>query len=153
MSKKKKYIDQAALWELTKASKKLKMKKKAIQFECVHKNKHGKLMLRSTSDPYVFKCKMCKDKKVDLGICNPANGTIEQQLKTSYRIVKSSFDLMKLQSSPKDSAIVATGADLMRRLYAYVKVAKKVLPRDNGKKKKWRRQGLNVTSGGRSVLH
>ena len=77
----------AELLELATQSKTLKAKKKAIQFECCHKDRKGNFALKATDKDYVFKCKICKDKKVDLSIMDPAKGSIEDQLKAAFKTI------------------------------------------------------------------
>ena len=82
----KKKFDQNALYELAEQAKGIKMKKKAVQFACCHKDKKGNFRLKPVKDSknqYLFKCKICKDRKVDLSILNQKEGTIKEQLKAA----------------------------------------------------------------------
>ena len=153
MSKKKQF-DANALYELAKEAKGIKMKKKAVQFACCHKDKKGNFRLKPVKgdNQYLFKCKICKDKKVDLSILDQSNGTIKEQIKSAIRKLKSSADLIKLQSSGKDEKEIAFVVDFEKKMWAYGKMAVKCL-RSNKKAKKFKKRNVNVTSSGKSLFN
>ncbi len=150
----KKKFDQNALYELAKEAKGIKMKKKSVQFACCHKDKKGNFRLKPVKgdNQYLFKCKICKDKKVDLSILDQSNGTVKQQIKNACRILKSSADLIKLQTGHKDDEIIARVVDFQKKCFAYRKLAVKAL-RSNKKGKKFSKRNVNVTSSGRSLFN
>ena len=144
----------AELLELTNAQKGLKLKKKSIQFECCHKDHKGNLALKwSGKDPFVYKCKICKDKNVDLSILNDKNGTIKEQLKGAFKVIKSACDLTKMQSSAKDEKTVELIAGSLKKTWATIKVLTKALRSNTSNKKKFKKKSINVSSGGRSLLY
>ena len=154
MGKKKKF-DQNTLYELTKEAKGIKMKKKAVQFACCHKDKKGNYRLRQVKgdNPYLFRCKICKDKKIDLSILNQkANGPVKDQIKAACRKLKSSADLIKMQTGNKDEKIIEMVVDFEKKLWAYKKLACKAL-RSNKKNKKFSKRNVNVTSSGKSLFN
>lgn len=152
MGKKGKKFDQNALYELAKEAKGIKMKKKAVQFACCHKDKKGNFKLKPVKGTdFVFKCKVCKDKRVDLSILDQSKGTIKEQLKKAYRTFKSSADLIKLQSGKNDEEILMKTIDTLKKTYAYVKMATKVL-KINKKAKKFNKRNVNVTNSGKSLF-
>ncbi len=142
----------AELLELSNAQKGIKMKKRSIQFECCHKNGKGVLALKSTNNPYVFKCKICKDKKVDLSILDPKRGEIKEQLKDAFKIIKSASDLAKIQSSNKDAETVKLIAGSLKKTWASIKILGKALKDNRSNKKKFKKQSINTASGGRSLF-
>ena len=150
----KKKFDQNALYELAKEAKGIKMKKKAVQFACCHKDKKGNFRLKPVKgdNKFLFKCRICKDKKVDLSILNQKNGSIKEQIKKACRILKSSADLIKLQAGHKDDKILAMVIDFEKKAYAYRKLAVKAL-RSNKKNKKFNKRSVNVTSSGKSLFN
>mgnify|MGYP006336792429 FL=1 len=142
----------AELLELATQSKTLKAKKKAIQFECCHKDRKGNFALKATDKDYVFKCKICKDKKVDLSIMDPAKGSIEDQLKAAFKTIKSACDLAKMQSSNKDAKTIELISTSLKKTWATIKVLKKALKSNGSKKKKFKKRNMNVATGGRSLF-
>ena len=152
----KKKFDQNALYELAEQAKGIKMKKKAVQFACCHKDKKGNFRLKPVKDSknqYLFKCKICKDRKVDLSILNQKEGTIKEQLKAAAVTLKSSADLIKLQSGHKDEKIIAMVVDFEKKLWAYKKLAIKALRANKKGKGKFNKRKVNVTSSGKSLFN
>ena len=139
----KKKFDQNALYELAEQAKGIKMKKKAVQFACCHKDKKGNFRLKPVKDSqnqYLFKCKICKD-------------SIKEQLKDAAVTLKSSADLIKLQSGHKDEKIIAMVVDFEKKLWAYKKLAIKALRANKKGKNKFNKRKVNVTSSGKSLFN
>lgn len=153
----KKKFDQNILYELTKEEKGIKMKKKAVQFACCHKDKKGVFRLRpvkGSNNPYLFRCKICKDKKVDLSILNQKEGSVKEQIKKAVRLLKSSADLIKMQTDRnKDEKVIAVVVDFEKKMWAYKKLAIKCLKSNSKKKRKFNKRNLNVTSSGKSLFN
>ena len=141
----------AELLELFMQQRGIKMKKKAIQFECPHKDHKGHIRLRSTGKEYVFKCKLCRDKKVDLSIVDRSKGEIGEQINAAYRTFKSAIDLAKIQSSSKDTKTLEMLASTLKKVWSTKRVLKKILAPAKGKKK-FSKRGVNVAQGGRSLF-
>ena len=156
MGKKKKF-DQNILYELTKEAKGIRMKKKAVQYACCHKDKKGNYRLKRVKgdNPYLYKCKICKDKKIDLSILNyKENGSGREQIKKAFRTLKSSADLIKLQTNgAKDEKVIEMVVDFEKKLYAYCKLTKKALKPNKKASKKFAKYNVNVTSGGKSLFN
>lgn len=148
MSKKNK---SAELLELFMQQRGIKMKKKAIQFECPHKDRKGNIKLKTTNKMYVYKCKICKDKKVDLSIADISKGSINDQINAAYRTFKSAIDLAKIQSSSKDTKTLEMLASTLKKIWSTKRVLKKVLEPAKGKKK-FVKRGVNVATGGSSLF-
>ena len=163
MGKKKKF-DQNILYELTKEAKGIRMKKKAVQYACCHKDKKGNYRLKRVKgdNPYLYKCKICKDKRIDLSILNPYEKwdknkehpvSVKEKIKNAFRTLKSSADLIKLQTNGvKDEKVIEMVVDFEKKLYAYCKLTKKAL-KPNKKTKKFAKYNVNVTSGGKSLFN
>lgn len=141
----------AELLDLFMQQRGIKMKKKAIQFECPHKDRKGNIKLRTTNKEYVFKCKICRDKKVDLSIVDKSKGEINDQINAAYRTFKSAIDLAKIQSSPKDTKTLEMLASTLKKIWSTKRVLKKILEPSKGKKK-FAKRGVNVVQGGRSLF-
>lgn len=150
----KKTKDQLAeLLDLSNAEKNIRLKKKGIQFECCHKNHKGVIALKPTNkEPYLFKCKICKDKKVDLSILDPQKGSVKSQLKGAFKTIKSACDLAKMQSSNKDEETVKMIAGALKKTWATIRVLNKALRENDRNKKKFKKKSINVASGGRSLF-
>jgi hypothetical protein len=161
MSKKKKFKKTwgtEEIYEIISAKRGLNLKKKAIQFDCPHKDKKGNYALRhinNSSNKYLFKCKICKDHKIDLSILDTEhNGPVYDQIKAAFNKFKSAIDLAKLQSNSKDEKILEIFSSTLKKMDATKRILKKTLKQSNKKgKKKFQKVGLNVTSGGHSILY
>lgn len=140
------------LLEIRNNQKSLKYKKKALQFECCHKDKKGNFTLKSTGKDYVFKCRQCKDKKVDLSCVDPNNGTIKEQLKRHYKGLKSIIDFAKLQSNRKDEKLIETFASTLKKIYTCITILKKSVGQTRNGKKKVSKRNVHVATGGRSLF-
>lgn len=150
---KKEKNQMSALWELMTQQKGLKAKKKAIQYQCCHKTPKGEIALKPYGNDYNFKCKICRDKKVNLDILNPAKGDPKEQINAAFKIFKSAIDLAKIQSSNKDKKTIELFSSSLIKLDSIKKVLKKVLKtNDGGKKRKGKRSAFNVSSNGRSLI-
>ncbi|MDY5647019.1 MAG: hypothetical protein SPF22_08465 [Candidatus Onthovivens sp.] len=140
------------LLEIRNNQKSLKYKKKALQFECCHKDKKGNFTLKPVNGKdYIFKCRQCKDKKVDLSCVDPQNGTINEQLKRHYKGLKSIIDFAKLQSNRKDEKLIETFASTLKKIYTCITILKKSVGQRRDKKNKFTKRGIHVTNGGRSL--
>ena len=143
----------AELLELSNAQKGLKIKKKAIQYECPHKDRKGNWMLKQVrGNDFVFKCKLCKDKKVDLSILDASKGSINEQLKGAFKVFKSGVDLAKIQSNSKDTKTVEILASTLKTLYACRTILKKALKQEKPNRKKGGKRNINVASGGKTLF-
>lgn len=160
MGKKKKFERIEEIYEIETAKSGLKMKEKAIQFECPHKDKKGNYTLKRAKgkgNDYLFKCNRCHDKKIDLSICNPNNptnggGNKYEQLKHAIATVKSAIDLAKLQSNSKDEKTLKLFATTLKNNWACKRILKKIFRNtDNGGKKKFHKTSLNTTNNGNSL--
>lgn len=153
MSKKFK-LKNEKLWEIIKEQSGLKRKKKALQYECSHKDRKGAVSVKYMHDPdnkFLFRCKQCR-KKIDLGILDEdKKGALDTQLKNARKTIISFVDLVKLQSGPKDKKVLEVLANGLKALDVNYHLLKKLI-KPNKAKKKLGRHKLNVMYGGKSVL-
>lgn len=140
------------VFNLRSKSREIKARKKEIQFACPHKDKKGHLRLKNTDGRYMFKCTICKDKKVDLSILNKKNGTPAEQLANAFKTLKSMADLMKLQASNKDERAIDFLTKQLGGTYRLYKVMKKFTKANTRRKAKFSNEyGLSVGYNGKTL--
>ena len=143
------------LYKLTQQSNEIDLKKRALQHKCCHKDRKGRYTIKPVDGKnYVFKCKQCKA-KLNLSIMDEDNnGPMKEQLKNATKTLKSAFDLFKLQADVnKDKKLIDFAASTMNSVLSMRRLFKKVICREFQPKKKKNRYTLNVSSGGRSLVH
>jgi len=151
----KKKLKNEKIFEIKEAQSGLRRKKKAIQYDCPHKDHKGNVTVKYKNDsehPYLFKCKQCRA-KIDLAILNTEErGELKDQLKGAKKTIESFINLAKIQSNKNDKEILKIFAETQKRNDITYRLLKKLI-KPNIQNKKRKKHRLNVSYGSKTLYN